>query len=126
MAPTSHTHTHTHAHDLPILQKATEAYLLWHNSLLNLPRLTKFTLGSKIDGLFLETIEYMLVAGYAARERKLTMVQQASAKLDTLKFFLKVAWQAKALQSKKYAELSTPVAEIGRMLGGWRKQLASE
>lgn len=68
----------------------------------------------------------MLIAGYTARERKLVMVQQASAKLDTLKFFLKVAWQAKALQSKKYAELSAPVAEIGRMLGGWRKQLAGE
>jgi hypothetical protein len=114
------------SHDLPILQKATDAYLIWHGALLQLPRLTKFTLGSKIDSLFLETIEYLLIAGYTTRERKVAMVQQASAKLDALKFFLKIAWQAKALQSKKYAELSVPVAEIGRMLGGWRKQLAGE
>ena len=68
----------------------------------------------------------MLIAGYTSRERKLVIVQQASAKLDTFKFFLKVCWQAKALSAKKYAELSTPIAEIGRMLGGWRKQLTSE
>ncbi|MEK7638031.1 MAG: four helix bundle protein [Patescibacteria group bacterium] len=88
--------------------------------------MTRFTLGSKIDRLYLETIEYMLIAGYTARERKLVIVQQASAKLDTLKFFLKIAWQAKALSPKKYAELSAPVAEIGKMLGGWHKQLTSE
>ena len=91
-----------------------------------MPRLARFTLGAKIDRLFLETIELMLIAGYTQRERKLIIVQQASAKLDTLKFFLKVSWQTKSLQSKKYAELSAPVTEIGKMLGCWHKQLHNE
>ncbi len=95
-------------------------------NLVNFPRMSRFTLGSKIDRIFLEVIEYLLVAGYASREKKQIVVNQASAKLDTLKFFLKIAWKSKALTNGKYTELSAPVAEIGKMLGGWRKQLSSE
>jgi len=112
--------------DLPIIKTATDAYLIWHANLTHLPRMSRFTLGSKIDRIFLEIIEYLLIAGYASREKKQIVVGQASAKLDTLKFFLKIAWRTKALSNAKYTELSSPIAEIGKMLGGWRKQLSSE
>jgi len=65
----------------------------------------------------------VLLAGYASKEQKLAIVQKASGKLDTLKFFLKVAWDVRALDPKKYAAISTPLVEVGRMLGGWLKQL---
>lgn len=104
----------------------TDAYLIWHVNLSNFPRITRYTLGSKIDRLFLDTIDCLLTAGYASRDRKLIIVSQASGKLDTLKFFLKIAWQSKALANTKYTQLSAPVAEIGKMLGGWRKQLSQE
>lgn len=111
--------------ELPILQKVTEVYLLWHAHIHHLPRSSRFTLGSRIDQLFLETIEHILTAGYAPHEQKLNILRQASTTLDTLKFFLKIAWQTKTLPSKQYAQLSPPVAEVGRMLGGWRKQFSS-
>lgn len=112
--------------DLPVIKSATDAYLVWHANLVHLPRMSRFTLGSKVDRLFLEIIEYLLIAGYAPREKKQAVVAQASAKLDALKFFLNIAWRAQALSNAKYKELSVPIAEIGKMLGGWRKQLSSE
>jgi len=51
-------------------------------------------------------------------------VIRASSKLDTLKFFLQVAWDLKAIDNNKYAALSAPLVEVGKMLGGWRKQIA--
>jgi len=51
-------------------------------------------------------------------------VQKSSAKLDVLKLFLRVAWEIKALDNKKYIALSEKLDEIGRMLGGWLKQLS--
>jgi len=109
--------------NLPILQKAADAYKLWHGFLENFPRLSRFTLGSRIDGLFLETVELILLAGYSAKTQKLTIVLRAGTKLDALKFFLKIAWELKALDNKKYIRLSEPLVEVGKMLGGWRKQL---
>jgi len=46
--------------------------------------------------------------------------------IDVLKFFLQVAWEIKALDNKKFIELSEKLIEIGRMLGGWNKQLLEE
>lgn len=74
----------------------------------------------------MDVIEYLATAGYLPKEKKAIVVGHASTKLDMVKFFLKIAWQAKAIDNKKYTQLSAPVAEIGRMLGGWRKQLANE
>ncbi|MCX6781239.1 MAG: four helix bundle protein [Candidatus Magasanikbacteria bacterium] len=86
-------------------------------------RLSRFTLGTTIDKIFCETIELILQASYTAREQKQTIVLRAASKLDTLKFFLQIAWEIKTIDHKKYAALSAPLHEIGKMLGGWRKQL---
>ncbi|MBI3442319.1 MAG: four helix bundle protein [Candidatus Sungbacteria bacterium] len=54
------------------------------------------------------------------------MLYKANGKLDLLKFFLQLAWKLKLIDAKRYAELSQPLDEIGRMLGGWRKGLESK
>ncbi|MDP2812282.1 MAG: four helix bundle protein [bacterium] len=43
-------------------------------------------------------------------------------RLNALKYFLKIAWELKAIDNKKYALLSTAINEVGKMLGGWKKQ----
>jgi len=47
-------------------------------------------------------------------------------KLDATKFFLQMAWELKFFDNKKYIQVSEPLAEVGKMLGGWRKQLQNE
>jgi len=108
---------------LPILQKISDAYIIWHKNLGNLDRLARYTLGEKIDKLFTETIEYILLAGYSPREHKAAIVSKASTKLDSLKFFLQLMNRAKELPTKKYLEISQPLAETGKQLGGWQKDL---
>lgn len=114
------------AQDLPVLQRAVDAYKIWHGSLPHLPRLSRYTLGAKIDTLFGETIELIFSASYANREQKKGIIQRASAKLDALKFFLRVAWELKTIDNKRYVRLSEPLVEIGRMLGGWRRWLEND
>lgn len=109
--------------DIPIIQKLAAGYRLWHANLTNLPRLSRFTLGSKIDLLFYDALELILLAGYSPREKKLSVVERASTKLDALKFFLQIAWEMKVLDTRKYSQLTPPLVEVGKMLGGWRKQL---
>ncbi len=40
-----------------------------------------------------------------------------------LKFFLQLSWEIKALDTKKYSVLSEKIDEIGKMIGGWHRQL---
>jgi len=107
------------ADETPIIIKFNESYKLWHGFLIHIPRLTRYTLGAKIDNIFTECLELSLLAGYSAKETKLPIIQKLSIKFDLLKFFLKLLWEMKALDNKKYAELMTPIAKIGTMIGGW-------
>lgn len=112
--------------NVTILTKASGAYKSWHGFLGAVPRLSRYTLGAKIDQLFLETVELILIASYTQRSKKLAVIEKAAQKLDLLKFFLQIAWELKALDNKKYMALSAPLTEIGKMVGGWRKQFLSE
>lgn len=101
--------------------KLSESYKLWHECFTHLPKLTKYTLGTKIDNLFTDCLELALMASYAPRSEKPAIIQNLAVKLDSVKFFLKILWEQKALDHKKYALLSAPIGEIGKMVGGWLK-----
>jgi len=109
--------------NLTINQKLVSIYKLWHEFLPHFSKDTRYTLGKKIDSLFLETIEYIIKAGYSDKLEKLIALKRASVKLDFIKFFLQVAWEVKSLDDKKYIKLSEKINEIGKMLGGWIKSL---
>ena len=111
---------------VPILQDLIEAYKLWHEYAKNLPQGSRYTLGARITNLFIETVELLFCARYAAGEQKLAYLRRAGSKLDLLKFLLQVAWELKDIQTNKYATLFEPLAEIGRKLGGWMRRVEKE
>ena len=98
-------------------------YKLWHEFLPHFPRSSRYTLGLKIDCLFVETIECVIKAAHSSKGEKLIYLTQASIKLDLLKFFLQIAWEIRALDNKKYIRLSEKLDEIGKMIGGWIKAI---
>ncbi|NQV89434.1 MAG: four helix bundle protein [Parcubacteria group bacterium] len=89
----------------------------------NFPKKSRFTLGNKIDDLFITVLEPVYIANYLKSSQKLPYVQQAIRRLDLLKFFLQVAWEVKDMDNKKYLVLSESISDIGRMLGGWANNL---
>lgn len=76
--------------------------------------------------LFLEVIELVYSASISGTSEKLFSLQKAMRKFDVLKFILRIAWEIKALDNKKYIALSEPLDEIGRMLGGWLRKMMKE
>jgi len=108
---------------LSLIQKLVQAYKLWHGFLPNFSKDSRYTIGTKIDSLFLETIELIIKATYSDKVEKLVSLKNASVKLDLLKFFLQIAWEIKSLDNKKYILISEKLDEIGKMLGGWIKVL---
>ncbi|MFH1667608.1 MAG: four helix bundle protein [Candidatus Komeilibacteria bacterium] len=115
-----------HLNQLPVLQKVKESYLLWHGYHQILPKTQKYSLGLKIDTLFGEIIEAIATASFLRQNEKIPYVRRAIQKLDTLKIFLMIIWEIKALDNKKYTALSIPLDEIGKMLGGWNGQLLKQ
>lgn len=119
----NNSHKQPSSPDLPVIHKLLESYKLWHEILPNFPKTSRYSLGGKIDTLFLETLELTYGACYQKGKQKLSCVENAGIKLDMLKFFLRVAWEIKALDNKKYTAISAYLNEIGRMLGGWTRHI---
>lgn len=106
-----------------VLVQAKSAYSFWLSLIPHIPKTSRYTLGGKIDAVFLELIETIFHAAYANPEEKKKLLEISIAKLDVLKLLLQVAWENKLVATEKYAELSKKLQEIGRMLGGWRRGL---
>jgi hypothetical protein len=111
---------------LPILHKVADAYKLWQTYIRYFPKDLRYTLGGKIDLLFIEVLESLFAASYLIKEQKQPHLQRAAQKLDLLKFFLQLSWECKALDIKKFVNISELTIEIGRMLGGWQKQVITK
>ncbi len=109
--------------NLPILNKVADAYKLWQTYVRHFPKDLRYTLGGKIDLLFIDIIESLFAASYLIKEQKIPHLQRAALKLDLLKFFLQLSWECKALDNKKFSAISELTVEVGKMLGGWQRQV---
>jgi len=106
-----------------VLGRLKSAYKLWHECHEKLPKTQKYSLGNRIDKLFIENIEATATAIFLSKTEKLPWVRLAIRKTDTIKILLMILWETKSLDDKKYIALSEILNEIGKMLGGWNGQL---
>lgn len=106
-----------------VLVKAKEAYTIWFKILADFPKTYRYNLGGKIENSFLSVLENTFITVYLSGEEKRAQLCLVIAELDSLKFFLQLAWENKCLANNKYSDLSEKLNEIGRMLGGWKKGL---
>ena len=74
----------------------------------------------------MQLLECLYVASYQSKQEKLPTIMLAVRKNDVLKFFLRIAWELRALDNKKYALISEKADELGRMIGGWKKGLEAK
>ncbi len=100
--------------------------MLWYSYYQALPKQHRYSLGQKIDNLFIEIIEALASAAFISREEKQPYVRLAIRKVDVLKILLMILWETKSLDNKKYIALSVKIEEIGKMLGGWHGQLQKQ
>jgi hypothetical protein len=97
---------------------------LWHSFLIHLPRLSRYTLGTKVDNFFTDILELVFTAKFTKHEEKKIFLETLSRKLDQLKFFVTLLWEAKGLDAKKYGQISEKLNTVGRRLGGWIQSIS--
>ena len=111
---------------MPVLEKIKHAYGLWHCYHELLPKTQKYSLGNRIDKLFIESIEATVTAAFLPPTEKLPWVRLALRKTDTKQVLLQILWETKSLEEKHYITIATELVDIGRDLGGWNGQLTKQ
>lgn len=106
-----------------MLQVLKRSYIFWFNCYDKLPKVHRYSLGKRIDNLFVEAIEMIFTATFLKQDEKLPYVKVAIRKCDAIKFFLLILFETDSLKQNSYIMLSESLDEVGRMLGGWHGSL---
>ncbi len=91
-----------------------------------MPKTDRYSLGQNIDGLLLEIMELLFAANAMNDGRKLETLNLIDLKLKILKTLVRLAFDSQAINENKYLILIENILEIGRMLGGWLKEIRKQ
>jgi hypothetical protein len=111
---------------LPVLERVKTAYKLWLIVHRKMARSERFGIGDRIDSLWLDLLDALRKATYATSIEKITSLDEALRRIDSVRFFLQIAWEAKLMSQSHFISLGKDVEEIGRMVGGWKKGILTK
>lgn len=83
----------------------------------------RFTIGARIESKFLDLLELSYAAYFTDKEKKSAKIAECIFVLDTVKFLIATAWEGKLIANKQCEDVAKKLDEIGKMLGGWKKNL---
>lgn len=106
-----------------ILVKTKESYLIWLAISPHIPKNARYTIGARIDNKFLDLLDNSYLAYFSRKENRKVKIDSCILTLDTLKFLISIAWEAKFVSHRQYEDISLKLAEVGKMLAGWQKYL---
>ncbi len=86
------------------------------------PKVYRHTVTQRLMNAALDCQEAVFTAQSTRDARRIAALQDADASLNRLRLYLRLAHQWHWLNDGQYAHVSTQVAEIGKLLGGWIKQ----
>ena len=107
--------------DIPIFKKTYNLYKEFYALRLTVPKQDRYTIWQRNENLMIDVLENLLLASQQTRSEKLPTLNQASLRLNTLRVFIRLMKDIKALDNRKYITLETDVDDIGRQLGAWIK-----
>ena len=89
------------------------------------PRAYRSTVTQRLMDAALDQQEALISAETRAGRGRLSALREADAALSRLRIYLRLAYHWRWLSDGQYQHASRMVAEIGRLLGGWLKQVSA-
>ena len=112
--------------EISLIQKTCGFYKYIHEDLKHFPKSDRYGIGSKIENLTLELLGSWITANSEIAQFRIKTLNQVNPKLNFLKLLIRLCWELKIINQKKYLDRQENLQEIGRMLGGWIKSTKKE
>lgn len=104
-------------------QKTYDFYKHLYLNLRTISKRDRFTWGSCVDQLALDIVSLSARASFSSKLQKPEVLKSMSTNVDLLKIYLRLGFDLRILDQKKYIARQGELQEIGKMLGGWMKQV---
>lgn len=103
----------------PALERHYQFVLWLIPTLEKMPRAQKFLLGDRLQTLALQVLDDLIGATYS-KARRLPL-QQANLGLEKLRILLRLAFELRHIDLRRYEFAARSLDETGRLVGGWIK-----
>ena len=103
----------------------TYDFVLWllpHTA--KFPKAMRHSFTNRLEGAALDFQGAIARASRARGERRLAALDDADGILDSLRFLVRMSHGFGWLTTRQYEHAAIRMAEIGRLLGGWRRAVA--
>ena len=84
----------------------------------------KYSLGEALEKAMLTVLLNIVRAGRAKREWTTVALDEALAALEQVKILVRLGYDLKQITERRYIAWQATLQNIGRQLGGWRRQAA--
>lgn len=105
-----------------MVHKLYEFYKLLHQDTSKFPKTEKYTLAETIKSKSLKLIDGVWEANGLPLPERLVLLERLQRTLDLVKLLIRLVHDLGIYQLKGYLYREARIQEIGKMLGGWRKQ----
>ncbi|MGZ0018026.1 diversity-generating retroelement protein Avd [Nitrosomonas sp. wSCUT-2] len=87
------------------------------------PRNRRYTLGERIENCLLLVLENLIQAAYQKSQEN--YLQNANLQLDVVRHLWRLSHTLQSITHQHYGQGAEKFTELGRQIGGWRKQKES-
>jgi len=105
-----------------VVAKIIDAYIKWNEISRHIPKMRRYSIGIKIDSLFVEILESVYLAQFSKKEDRAIYLEKSIVKNDLLKAMLYVLLELKGIEEKHFLNIGRQMDEIGKILYGWKNQ----
>lgn len=110
--------------DMAIFAKAYELLKYLYPVVNRFPKSEKYTLGQRVENSALAFLEQVIIAN--AEKDKSAALKKADAELEKLRIFVRLSHEFNFIGMKQYEIISGHIAELGKLLGGWKKRFSAQ
>ncbi len=111
---------HTNSNVPVLIQKLKFTYTEWSHIQKHIPKIYRYSLGIKIDTIFVHILELSFVL---LSEKSDLLATRIIAKIDLLKFMLLVLFEIQGIDREKYISLNLKIEEIGKIVFGIKRNI---
>jgi hypothetical protein len=112
--------------EMPIFTRTFD-FLTWLLPISNkFPRAQRFSVTNRLLGAAFDLREQLEAANHCKGRQRLAYLNEADISLDKVRLYLRLAVRWEWLTLGQYHHAAKMVAEIGRLLGGWKRVTISQ
>ena len=84
------------------------------------PRNFRFTLGTRLEEHLFSLLENCIQAQYS--QKKVYYLNRANMNIELSRHFIRISYTQKVISGKQYEAFARQLNQIGKQVGGWKKE----